>query len=162
MRVNRNNGWQISESWNDGSWSSLPAQESTSKLSMGWKTVGSQVWVFEELEVAHFALKTSSVVCNHCWDMALKCRYFGGFSKQLPVMVLGVTAPLGNDSCILNTCSHVETAKHAAHLRLWLTHESWTLRWQVFLFPASVTWALCYVIHRVPTNLQEHWVTHCC
>ena len=56
MRVNRNNGWQISESWNDRSWSSLPAQESTSDLTVEWKTVGSQMWVFEELEVAHCSL----------------------------------------------------------------------------------------------------------
>jgi len=102
MRVNCNNGWQISESWNDGSWSSLPAQESTSDFTMEWKTVGSQVWVFEELEVAHCAMKTSGLVCNQCWDKALKCCYIGGFSKQLPVMILWVTASLGND------CMHIK------------------------------------------------------
>ena len=84
------------------------------------------------------------------------------FQNSCQSWYFGSLLPLEMTACILNACSHVETAKHVAHLRLWLTHKRWTLRWQVFLFPASVTWALCYVIQRVPTNLQEHLVTHCC
>ena len=84
------------------------------------------------------------------------------FQNNCPPWYLGSLLSLEMTVCILNACSHVEIAKHVAHLRLWPTHKRWTLRWQMFLFPTSVTWALRYVIHRVPTNLQEHWVTHCC
>jgi len=82
--------------------------------------------------------------------MALKCHYIGGFSKQLPVMILGVAALFGND------CMHSKCLFTCRNSQTWGTPQTVT-----DTQAASVTWAY-YVIHGVPTQLQELWVTHCC